>query len=78
MYVKNKIEQHDKYYDQHFFDVVNRSALLSCSVLPVYDKLEDKSVLDVGCGRGGWLNIWQSNGVEDVLGLVGFILIRKC
>ena len=73
------MEQHDKYYDQHFFDVVNRSALLSCSeVLPRVRQIREiKSVLDVGCGQGGWLNIWQSNGVEDVLGLDGFHINKK-
>ena len=31
----------------------------------------------MGCGQGGWLNIWQSNGVEDVLGLDGFGINKK-
>ena len=34
------MEQHDKYYDQHFFDVVNRSALLPRSEVSRVRQLE--------------------------------------
>jgi SAM-dependent methyltransferase len=29
------------------------------------------SVVDVGCGTGGWLKVWQELGVQDVVGVDG-------
>jgi len=31
--------------------------------------LAPRSVVDVGCGTGSWLKVFQEHGVEDVLGL---------
>jgi SAM-dependent methyltransferase len=33
--------------------------------------LEPTSVLDLGCGRGAWLEVWKENGVSDVVGVDG-------
>ncbi|MCU0446114.1 MAG: class I SAM-dependent methyltransferase [Microscillaceae bacterium] len=41
-------------------------------VLPlVIDLLSPKSVLDVGCGIGTWLKVFQDYGIEDVTGIDG-------
>jgi 2-polyprenyl-3-methyl-5-hydroxy-6-metoxy-1,4-benzoquinol methylase len=35
------------------------------------DLFEPRSVLDVGCGTGVWLSVFQEHGVEDILGIDG-------
>ena len=33
--------------------------------------LETRSVVDVGCGIGTWLKVFEENGVHDILGIDG-------
>ncbi len=41
-------------------------------VVPVVrELLAPGSVLDAGCGLGTWLQVWQQNGVQDILGVDG-------
>ena len=60
-------------YDETFFKVLGEDALRSgrvvVSLLRRYLSIE--SVLDVGCGQGGWLRVWQTQGVDDVFGIDG-------
>jgi SAM-dependent methyltransferase len=60
-------------YDDRFFDyielVTRRSAELMIAVVRSY--LDVTSVLDVGCGRGIWIDEWRRVGVEDVVGVDG-------
>ncbi|MEO6181949.1 MAG: methyltransferase domain-containing protein [Verrucomicrobiota bacterium] len=35
------------------------------------DLVAPQSVVDIGCGPGGWLEIFQKNGVKDFLGMDG-------
>lgn len=65
-------------YDEVFFDYVNRGAIASANILlPILHKeLPIQSVLDVGCGEGGWLHVWQTLGVKDVFGIDGDYVIR--
>ena len=58
-------------YDSSFFEYVNSGSLASAErLLPVLlDSLPITSVLDVGCGQGAWLSIWNKLGVEDVCGI---------
>lgn len=60
-------------YDNNFFDYVNSGATNSAKeVLPVLlEVLNINSVLDVGCGQGAWLAVWQQLGVADITGLDG-------
>lgn len=37
----------------------------------VMDLIRPKSVIDIGCGLGEWLAVFQDHGVEDVLGVDG-------
>jgi SAM-dependent methyltransferase len=37
----------------------------------ILDVLDSKSVVDVGCGIGTWLKVFEENGVEDILGIDG-------
>lgn len=60
-------------YDKTFFERraqhVNASA---ANLIPIVNNLiHPKSVLDVGCGQGEWLMVWQENGVKNALGVDG-------
>jgi SAM-dependent methyltransferase len=60
-------------YDDEFFDWVDsgvaRSArpVLSAAIASI----RPNSVVDVGCGRGGWLAVWQELGVSRIAGIDG-------
>ncbi len=60
-------------YDKRFFDYINSGAIKSAEkVLPiVIENLRPQSVLDVGCGQGAWLHVWQKLGVPDITGIDG-------
>lgn len=41
-------------------------------VVPILiDLIKPKSVVDIGCGLGDWLSVFQKNGVEKILGVDG-------
>ena len=48
-------------YDTVFFDYVNSGSIRSAErVLPyLTDYVTIDSVLDVGCGQGAWLYVWN-------------------
>lgn len=60
-------------YDTSFFERQSGGSRASAgAVVPlVYNLINPKSVLDVGCGVGTWLAEWIEAGVSDVLGLDG-------
>ena len=66
-------------YDSAFFDYVNSGALKSArAILPLLqEQLGVKSVLDVGCGQGGWLTVWKELGCERVHGIDGDYVDRE-
>jgi SAM-dependent methyltransferase len=43
----------------------------------VQQQLAPPSVLDVGCGQGAWLAVWQQHGVDDVFGVDGSYVDRS-
>jgi SAM-dependent methyltransferase len=49
--------------------MASRSAQVVVSI--VMDALQPKSVLDLGCGRGAWLEVWKTVGASQVLGVDG-------
>jgi 2-polyprenyl-3-methyl-5-hydroxy-6-metoxy-1,4-benzoquinol methylase len=54
----------------HYTSVHNTNA--AEQVVPlIIETLSPKSVLDVGCGIGTWLNIFKKNGVEKIKGIDG-------
>lgn len=63
----------EKHYDRSFFEVRRRGVQVSAEVISgwVYELLAPKSVIDVGCGTGGWLSAFRRYGVANVLGLDG-------
>src|SRR6266404_1373621 len=60
-------------YDDEFFDYVDIGARRSARkvVALVSDHLPVSSVLDVGCGRGIWVDEWHRVGVIDAFGVDG-------
>jgi SAM-dependent methyltransferase len=60
-------------YDAGFFEYVNASARAAAErIVPLLkQQLPANSVLDVGCGQGAWLAVWQRHGVDDVFGVDG-------
>ncbi len=66
-------------YDDAFFDYVNIGAIRSARhFLPVVlNALSPRTVLDVGCGRGAWLSVWQELGVQTVRGIDGNYVDRS-
>jgi len=66
-------------YDAQFLGygrlVATRSAQVIIPIL--MDALRPSSVLDFGCGRGAWLEVWKNAGVSEVLGLDGDYVDRN-
>ena len=60
-------------YNDTFFDYIDQGARRSAQVVTrlVFDWLKPHSVLDLGCGRGVWLDEWQRTGARAVLGVDG-------
>jgi SAM-dependent methyltransferase len=60
-------------YDNRFFDTADRTAAISADhvIRLLAEQLPVRSVLDLGCGRGVWLSIWQQHGAQDIQGVDG-------
>jgi SAM-dependent methyltransferase len=60
-------------YTGHFYDRHREGSSSSARVVVplLREWVSPRSVVDVGCGVGGWLRAWRDAGVEDVLGLDG-------
>jgi SAM-dependent methyltransferase len=43
----------------------------------VLELVQPKSVIDLGCGTGEWLSVFQENGVEDIWGVDGPYVNKK-
>jgi SAM-dependent methyltransferase len=60
-------------YDSGFFDEMESFSIASAEVMvPLVMKLiAPRSVLDVGCGRGVWLKVFEREGVPEIAGVDG-------
>ena len=60
-------------YTQDYFKLQGKSSLLSAEeIIPIILKMvKPKSVVDVGCGVGAWLSVFQKNGIKDIFGIDG-------
>jgi SAM-dependent methyltransferase len=58
-------------YTEEFYEFVRKGAKESAKeIIPiVFEFIQPKSVIDVGCGLGTWLSVFQAHGVEDVWGI---------
>lgn len=66
-------------YGSRFFDHVTAGAADSArALIPILcDQLKIDSVLDLGCGQGAWLNVWEDHGVDDVFGIDGLYVDQE-
>lgn len=60
-------------YDSEFFDYTDAFAMKSArTIVPIVQgALNPRSVVDVGCGRGTWLEVWKAHGTPEVVGVDG-------
>jgi SAM-dependent methyltransferase len=60
-------------YDRKFYRDLDTTAQTSArEIVPmILDLVKVGSVVDVGCGDGGWLSIFKANGVDDIIGIDG-------
>ena len=60
-------------YNQTFYERQRHLSLSSARVMVplVMELMPVSSVVDVGCGLGTWLSVFQESGVTDLLGLDG-------
>ncbi len=65
-------------YNDTFFDYINQSARASAKpmIALLFPKLQPQSVIDLGSGRGVWLDEWQQAGAQDVLAVDGDYVSR--
>jgi SAM-dependent methyltransferase len=67
-------------YSSEFFRALEAGVLRSARhVVPLVMRIvrNPQSVVDVGCGLGGWLHVFQEYGVPDVLGIDGEYVDRR-
>lgn len=60
-------------YESSFYQTLAGNATRSSAVVVpiVLEYVKPASIVDVGCGTGGWLAEFRKHGVEDVLGVDG-------
>jgi SAM-dependent methyltransferase len=60
-------------YSKRFYDERERGSTASArAIVPiVMEVVGPRSVIDVGCGTGAWLAVFQEHGIEDVCGVDG-------
>jgi len=60
-------------YTEEFFKYLKEGSKNSAKeIVPlVIELVKPQSVVDVGCGTGGWLSVFQEHGIEDIVGIDG-------
>lgn len=71
--VESKTSNADQLYDEKFYNFIAKgSEKTAREIVPlVLEFIRPQSVVDVGCGTGAWLSVFQEQGVEDILGVDG-------
>lgn len=66
-------------YSNGFFDYIDDGARSSARQLisVLKQEFEPTSVLDLGCGRGVWLDEWRDKGVKEIVGVDGDYVDRQ-
>jgi SAM-dependent methyltransferase len=65
--------QAKEHYSPAYFNSIREQSRASAAVVAslVVQRLQPRSVVDVGCGTGAWANAFKKAGVPDVLGIDG-------
>lgn len=60
-------------YDRDYYRTLDATSLRSARrVVPrVLELVAPRRVVDIGCGRGSWLSVFQEHGVPEILGVDG-------
>jgi SAM-dependent methyltransferase len=60
-------------YSPEFFAAIRRTSRTSAQIIApiVCDLLTPRSVVDVGCGTGDWLDVFATQGIRDYVGVDG-------
>ncbi|MGB0523410.1 MAG: class I SAM-dependent methyltransferase [Flammeovirgaceae bacterium] len=63
----------EKTYSNSFYNNRHSNTIYSAQTVCklVKDLIEPNSVVDIGCGVGTWLRVFQDSGVEEVFGVEG-------
>ena len=66
-------------YTKTFYERLRSGAMQSAEVIVplVLEFVSARSVVDVGCGDGSWLAVFQRYGVDEILGLDGDYVDRE-
>lgn len=62
-----------QHYTQELYQYLQKTAQESATeIIPIlWEFVQPKRVIDVGCGTGTWLSAFQEFGVKDILGIDG-------
>ncbi len=60
-------------YDAAYYEGIDRTAEMAAPIVAplIVEIAQPKSIVDVGCASGQWLNAFRNLGVEDFLGIDG-------
>ena len=77
--MKSKAADPQALYDVDFFEELRRGAHQSAAVIVplILEWIQPRSVVDVGCGDGTWLSVFQASGIDDILGLDGSYVLSE-
>lgn len=66
-------------YDENFYRAQKDNSFRSATIiLPlVFEYIRPRSVIDIGCGMGGWLAVWQKNFGAEIYGVDGDYVDRS-
>lgn len=66
-------------YSKHFYKYCDSEARHSAEeIIPILlETIAPDSVVDVGCGLGSWLSVFNQYGIQDILGIDGGFLDKK-
>lgn len=66
-------------YNNNFYNIQKSGSFLSAQeIVPfLISTFHPSSVLDIGCGLGTWLKVFQESGIEDIIGIDGDYVDKK-
>lgn len=68
----NKAIYDSKFYEQYKETELSVALIIVPTVLEILSQIKTiNSVLDVGCGLGGWLRVFNQHGINDIVGIDG-------
>ncbi|MBN2424632.1 MAG: class I SAM-dependent methyltransferase [Calditrichaceae bacterium] len=61
-----------KYNDEFFYHSLKGSLSSAEIIIPIlFEYINPRSILDIGCGYGDWLSVFEKRGIDDILGIDG-------